>query len=200
VSEEVGCRFINPPSFRCFFSAVPKFHDCVLTPSAGLVRYEYFAKVLKGDDALILPFTQERFVPPPDEQPSLADLSPVQRAALAALWEVGAGTVYDLLDRFPEPKPPYTSVLSALQKLRKFGWVSFESVAGEKGRYYVYRPTRSREEAERTTARNVVEEVFSGDAFRLAQHLLGQETLSPEQLAQLRKLIDARRRGKRADQ
>jgi predicted transcriptional regulator len=138
-------------------------------------------------------------VTPKDELPSLASLSPVQRAALLALWEVGEGTVYDLLDRFPDPRPPYTSVLSALQKLRNFGWVSFESVVGEKGRYYLYRPTRSREEAERTTARNVVEEVFSGDAFRLAQHLLSGETLSADQLTQLRKLIDERRRGKRTD-
>jgi BlaI family penicillinase repressor len=134
-----------------------------------------------------------------DEVPSLASLSPVQRAALLALWEVGEGTVYDLLDRFPDPKPPYTSVLSALQKLRNFGWVSFEAVVGEKGRYYLYRPTRWREEAERTTARSMVEEVFSGDAFRLAQHLVNGETLSPEQLAQLRKLIDERRRGKKTD-
>jgi len=138
-------------------------------------------------------------VTPKDELPSLASLSPVQRAALLALWEVGEGTVYDLLDHFPEPKPPYTSVLSALQKLRNFGWVSFEARVGEKGRYYLYRPTRSREEAERTAARNVVEEVFSGDAFRLAQHLLGQETLSADELSQLRKLIDERRRGKKTN-
>ena len=131
-----------------------------------------------------------------DELPSLASLSPVQRAALLALWEVGEGTVYDLLDHFPEPKPPYTSVLSALQKLRNFGWVRFVVMVGEKGRFYLYRPTRSREEAERTTARSVVEEMFSGDAFRLAQHLLSGGTLSAEQLVQLRKLIDERRQGK----
>jgi predicted transcriptional regulator len=122
----------------------------------------------------------------------------VQRAALLALWEVGEGTVYDLLARFPEPRPPYTSVLSALQKLRSLGWVTFEPVVGDKGRHYLYRPTRSREEAERSAARSVVEEVFSGDAFRLAQHLLDREALSPDQLAQLRKLIDERRRGKGA--
>jgi BlaI family penicillinase repressor len=131
---------------------------------------------------------------PKDELPSLANLSPVQRAALQTLWEIGEGTVYDLLDRFPEPKPPYTSVLSALQKLRKLGWVSFVSMAGEKGRYYLYRAAHSRAETEGGNVRRILTAAFGGDAYRMAQQLITHEELSADELADLRRLIDERRR------
>lgn len=129
-----------------------------------------------------------------DELPPLVSLSPVQRTALQTLWEIGEGTVYDLLDRFPDPKPPYTSVLSALQKLRKLGWVSFVSMAGEKGRYYLYRATRSCAENENGNVRRILATMFGGDAYRMAQQLIAHEGLSAEELADLRRLIDERRR------
>jgi predicted transcriptional regulator len=99
-----------------------------------------------------------------------------------------------LLDRFPDPKPPYTSVLSALQKLRKLGWVTFEAITKDKGRYYLYRATRSPSAADGGNTRRILAAVFGGDVFRMAQQLLTHEELSADELADLHRLIDERRR------
>jgi predicted transcriptional regulator len=126
----------------------------------------------------------------------LDQLAPLQRAVLEALWDGGPGTVYEVLDRLPEgAATPYTSVLSALQKLEKAGWATHEAVSRDRGRQYVYAAARTRDAAQAGTVRQVLDAVFAGDAFRMAQHLLGSERLSAEELAALRRLIDQRRRG-----
>jgi len=130
----------------------------------------------------------------PSPQTPLNRLAPLQRAALEALWDGGAGTVYEVLDRLPGAPPPYTSVLSALHRLQKDGWVEHKTQTRDKGRYYVFRAARTREEAQGGTVRQVLHAVFGGDAFKMALQLLSHEELSADELAALRRLIDQRRR------
>lgn len=122
--------------------------------------------------------------------PTLDDLGPLQRQVLELLWETGGGTVYDLLARLPAPAPPYTSVLSALQKLEKIGWAT----ASRDGRQHVYAPARTREEIDAVTLRAFVVRVFRGQTARVFQHLLDDPALSPEELADLKKLVERRRK------
>ena len=118
--------------------------------------------------------------------PTLDDLGPLQRQVLDLLWQTGEGTVYDILDRLPDPKPPYTSVLSALQKLEKVGWAS----ARREGRQYVYAAAKSREELDDLTLRAFVDRVFRGQTARMFQHLLADPNLSAKELAELKRLKD----------
>jgi predicted transcriptional regulator len=133
----------------------------------------------------------------PDPLPDvpLDQLAALQREVLEALWDGGPGTVYDVLGRLPGGESvPYTSVLSALQKLEKAGWVTHESRSRDRGRQYTYSALRDRGAARHGTLRRVLHGVFGGDAFLMAQQLLSGESLSAEELAALRKLIDQRRR------
>lgn len=122
--------------------------------------------------------------------PTLDDLGPLQRQVLELLWQTGKGTVYDLLGRLPDPKPPYTSVLSALQKLEKLGWASTE----REGRQYVYAAAKSREELDALTLRAFVDRNFRGQTARVFQHLLNDPELSAEELAELKRLVEQRRK------
>ena len=67
-------------------------------------------------------------------------------------------------------------------------------MAGEKGRYYLYRATRSRAENEGGNVRRILATMFGGNAYQMAQQLIAHEELSAEELADLRRLIDERRR------
>ena len=85
--------------------------------------------------------TNEARVAHPEPLPDvpLEQLAPLQRHVLETLWDGGPGTVYDLRDRLADGESvPYTSVLSALQKLEKFGWVTHESRTQNRVRQYVY--------------------------------------------------------------
>lgn len=125
-----------------------------------------------------------------EKEPSIDDLGPLQRAVLETVWERGEATVHDVLAHLPADRPlAYTSVLSTLQVLEKLGWVTHRT----EGRTYVYRATRSRDEAGKRSLRKFVQGVFRGNALLLFQHLLEDDHLSPEELAALRRMIDRRR-------
>lgn len=130
------------------------------------------------------------------------DLPTAQRAALEYLWADGPSTVQAVhvgLD--PAGKSPYTTMLTALQRLEAAGWVTHAAVPGQgRGRgSYVYTPVCTREEAKDRIASRVVERFFDGDPLSLAQRLVQQDSgLSDSDLAELEKLIEQRRQADRA--
>ena len=110
---------------------------------------------------------------------------------METVWELDEATVQHVLERLSRTKPlAYTTVLSAMQKLEKAGWLKHR----EEGRTYVYQPTRSREEEGKNSLRKFVDRVFDGDALLLFQHLLEDHDLSADDLAALKKMIDQRRK------
>ena len=121
---------------------------------------------------------------------SIDKLGALQKAVMEAVWDLGEATVQQVRDRLQrEPLPVYTTVLSVMQKLEKAGWLGHRS----RGRVYVYQPTRSRDEADSSTARALLRRVFGGDPLRLFQHILADEDLSDGDLAALRKMIERKR-------
>ena len=83
--------------------------------------------------------------------------------------------------------------LVAMQKLEKAGWLKHRA----EGRTYVYLPRRSREEAGVNALRQFTQRVFRGDPLLLFEHLIDDEQLGDDDLAELRKMIDQRRKERR---
>jgi BlaI family transcriptional regulator, penicillinase repressor len=122
---------------------------------------------------------------------SLDDLGALQKAIMETVWEFGEATVQQVLGRIGRDRGlAYTTVLSAMQKLEKRGWLRHR----EEGRAYIYLPTRSREEESKSSLRKFIATVFGGDPLVLFQHLLDDEELSSTDLAALKKMIEKRRK------
>jgi predicted transcriptional regulator len=118
-------------------------------------------------------------------------LGELQQAVMEALWELEEATVQQVRDRLGRKRPlAYTTVLSVMQKLEKTGLLRHRT----EGRTYVYRPVRTRAAAGAHSLRKFMERVFRSDPVLLFQHLLEDESLTAEDLTELRKLIDQRRK------
>ncbi len=122
------------------------------------------------------------------ERKSWDDLGDLQRAVLETVWELGEADVHAVRERLNRRKKKlaYTTVLSAMQKLEKAGWLEHRA----KGRSYVYRATRTREEAGAGSVRRFLQRVFAGDAVALFQHLIRESSLSSAELAELKRAIE----------
>jgi BlaI family transcriptional regulator, penicillinase repressor len=122
---------------------------------------------------------------------SLDDLGALQRAVMEIVWELGEATVAQVRGKLSRRKRlAYTTVLSVMQKLDKSGWLTHR----EEGRAYVYRAMESRDEAGRSSLKQFVDRVCDGNPLAMFQHLLDDENLSADDLAELRKMIDKRRK------
>lgn len=122
---------------------------------------------------------------------SLESLGQLQRMVIEVIWELGEATVHQVRDRLSRrKKPAYTTVLTAMQKLEKAGWLRHRS----QGKSYIYMPTRTRQEADASSLKRFVKKAFDGDAMLIFQHLIRQSNLTDEELRQLRKMIDQARK------
>ena len=110
------------------------------------------------------------------------------------VWRLGEATVRQVLDGLDRRKEPaYTTILSVMQKLDRLGWLKHRA----EGRSYVYSPARSRSEASASSLRELIGGVFSGDHRLLFQHFLDETELGEDELIELRKMIDRRRKERR---
>ena len=121
----------------------------------------------------------------------LDDLGRLQRAVIEAVWELGEASVHQVRKELGRKKKlAYTTVLTAMQKLEKAGWLRHRT----EGKVYIYSPTRTREQAGDKSVRKFLERMFDGDALLMFQHLMRQSRLSEKELQELRKLIDEKRK------
>ncbi len=76
---------------------------------------------------------------------SLHGLGELQSEVLQWVWQRGEATVADVVGHLGRRRPmAYTTVLVAMQKLEKKGWLTHRT----QGRAYVYQPARSQAKAQ----------------------------------------------------
>jgi len=125
---------------------------------------------------------------------SLHGLGQLQAEVLEFVWRRGEATVAEVFEHLGRRRTMvYTTVLVAMQKLEKKGWLAHRT----EGRAYVYRPARSRASAQAGVLTEMLDAVFGGDPKLLVTQLLDARSWTPEELAGLRKLIETRRKENR---
>jgi BlaI family transcriptional regulator, penicillinase repressor len=122
---------------------------------------------------------------------ALHGLGSLQSEVMDLVWQQKEATVAQLVEKISRRRSvTYTTVLSAVQKLEKKGWLKHRSA----GRAHVYNATRDRREVGSRTLRELLRTAFSGDARLLLASLLADVRLSDADLKELRKLIEERRK------
>ena len=126
----------------------------------------------------------------------LDNLGELQRTVLETVWELGEASVHEVRERLNRTKRlAYTTVLSAMQKLERLGWLKHRA----EGRTYVYQPVQSREEEGTRSVKEFTKRIFKGDPLLLFQRLLDDEELKKEDLVALEKMIKQKKREKNND-
>jgi predicted transcriptional regulator len=117
-------------------------------------------------------------------------LTDVELELMTPLWQLGEGTVHDVLGSLsPARKLAYTSVSTVLRILVGKGVL----VVRKEGRGHVYVPSLSKAEYEATSLRHIVHRVFDGAPDALVRRLLETEELNEQKLAAIRTLLRKRR-------
>lgn len=116
-----------------------------------------------------------------------AEPSDLELQILSLLWERGPMTARQVLERMRDGKPrAYTTVLSVMQVMEKKGLLTHRSA----GQTHVYRPKVTRARVIGRLLGRLVNHVFGGDPSAAVQSLLQQTPVSPEELAQIRSVVE----------
>ena len=113
---------------------------------------------------------------------------------LKALWEEGPSTVREVREVLFGKRPmTYTTVLKMLQIMTEKGLV----VRDERQRAHVYRSKDTRRTVVGKLTGDLLNRVFDGSTPQLVLHALEQKRAKPEELAEIRRVIEeAERRGR----
>lgn len=106
-------------------------------------------------------------------------------AILRVLWTHGPATVREVQSRL-ETDQGYTTVLKHLQIMLEKGLVTRD----ESGRAHVYAPAIAEADTQRRLVHDLLDRAFGGSAQQLVMRALSTEAVSPEELDQIRELLN----------
>ena len=115
-------------------------------------------------------------------------------AILRVLWERGPSTVRQVHEVIVARVGPiaYTTALKLLQIMTEKGLVRRDDT----DRSHVYTPRLTEEQTQRQLVRDLLDRAFGGSASKLVMQALNARRATPEELGEIRKLIEARREGR----
>jgi predicted transcriptional regulator len=108
-------------------------------------------------------------------------------AILDILWRRGPSTVREVTDELSETRATgYTTALKLLQIMTEKGLVRRD----ESQRAHLYQAVVAKAETQRRLVKDLVERAFEGSAMQLVQRALSARRASPEELEQIRRMLD----------
>ena len=108
-------------------------------------------------------------------------------AILRVLWERGPSTVRQVQETLERDRPTgYTTALKMLQIMTEKGLVQRNTTE----RTHVYRARRSEQQTQRQLVGDLLERAFDGSAARLVMQALATRRATPEELDEIRRLLD----------
>jgi predicted transcriptional regulator len=110
---------------------------------------------------------------------------------LAVLWERGPSTVREVAHVLGRHQA-YTTILKILQIMTEKRLVQRR----ESGRLHIYTASQSRDRTQRHLVRDLLQRAFRGSAAQLVLHALAEGKASPDELKEIRQLIEKHRGGR----
>ena len=114
-------------------------------------------------------------------------LTKAEMQVMNALWSAGkALDVHEVVARYDEPRPAYTTISTFLKILTTKGFVDWKK---GNGKQYLYFPVISRAEYTSRVMKDVKDNFFGGSASSLVRFFVEEEQLSEKELRELLSLI-----------
>ena len=114
-------------------------------------------------------------------------LTKSEMQVMNALWSAGkALDVHEVVSRYDEPRPAYTTVSTFLKILTTKGFVDYKKGAGKQ---YLYFPLVSRAQYTSRVMKEVKDNFFGGSASKFVQFFVENESLSEADIKELLSLI-----------
>lgn len=116
-------------------------------------------------------------------RPLSASVTEAEQAILEVLWELGEGSVRDVVNGLARHKAvAYTTVLTMLGVLHRKELVEFR----QEGRAFIYRPTLTKTDVRDRALHHLMAQLFDGSPDALAVHLLEHHDLDPAKIDAMR--------------
>ena len=116
---------------------------------------------------------------------TLKKLTRGEEEVMQILWQLGAGSINDLIAAMQEPKPKYTTIATFVKILENKGYVG----RTERGKSYEYYPLVPKEEYAKTVVSSILNSYFDGSLAQMVSFFSRREDLSIQETEQILAII-----------
>ncbi len=102
------------------------------------------------------------------------------------IWKLGVCFVKDVVEQYPEPRPPYTTVASVIQNLKRKGYVE----AKRFGNTYQYTPIVPQSEYKKNSVGSLVRNYFADSYKEMVSYFARENKISASDLKDIIDLIE----------
>ena len=120
------------------------------------------------------------------EQNNIQELTRGEEEVMQILWELGSGSVNDIIARMKAPKPKYTTVATFVKILENKGFVGHEP----KGKGFVYFPQVARKEYAKRHVSSMLSTYFGGSISQLVSFFSQHENISSQEMAEILEIME----------
>ena len=116
----------------------------------------------------------------------MKELTKAEEQIMQMLWEMKQAFVKDLVDRFPAPKPAYTTVSTIVRILEKKGFVGHRSY----GKTHEYFPLVEKKVYTKQLFKGMLSGYFGNSIRQMVSFFSRERNLSVSELEDLKNIID----------
>jgi len=113
-------------------------------------------------------------------------LSQQEEQAMQIVWEIKGGVVKDVLERYSDPRPPYTTLASTLKNLERKGYLQSRRY----GNVYWFEPAINRESYTEKLLSGIIDNYFQSSYSSLVTYFAKKEKVSRKDLQAIISLIE----------
>ena len=115
-------------------------------------------------------------------------LTRAEMQVMNILWSMGkAADVHEVVERYEEPRPAYTTVSTYMKILTTKGFVDYKKGTGKQDLYF---PVISRAEYTSRVMRDVKDSFFGGSASSLLRFFVENEQIDEKEIRELLDLVN----------
>ncbi len=117
-------------------------------------------------------------------------LTKVEFQVMSILWDINhSACAWDIIERWKEPKPAYTTIATYLKMLYERDYVDYFKHKGE-GKTHMYVAKIGRAEYTRKTMQEVKKNFFDGSVKSMLSFFVKEENLTAKDIQELLQLIE----------
>ena len=124
----------------------------------------------------------------------MKELTRAEEQVMQYLWEIKKGVLKDIVERFPEPKPAYTTISTVIRVLVKKGFIGF-NVYGKVHEYY---PLIDKQDYFKFYFNRIVKNHFNNSLKKFASFFANENNLTLTELEELKALVEEKIQEKKA--
>lgn len=117
-----------------------------------------------------------------------------EEQVMGIIWQLEKALVREVLNLYPEPKPPYTTLASIIKQLEKKGYLDHQTY----GTTHEYFPLISKNTYQHRSFNQMVKNYFEGSAKNVLSFMVAENKLSEKDLNELEEMVEKLKKDKKS--